>query len=359
MNSTEHSSVLNVTLDINPNFWFHFSPIDEKDELTIGVKIWVCDSLLAIDNSISGSETAIYTFFGDVRGVMTDDMYPYMYYDSQLTLNAPFTVHIGFPSSHYFSNSQPAPIEYYVKEDQRWVMFSIDFLGGRYAQTLVCNFENPTAQAHSEFNVFMVGAFFTLSITFIFEAVRELASAHVKRNADEEEQAHTNKTPSGNGDNDEINQLICRVNDDFEKSIFRIYRSGKIDLRYYFKIATALFYMFIIGVTGYLLYIIANAMPFLEQPSSQLAVAVSLTAAFIAFANFSVSIQNFLKPETTYDILVDYNYKMFKEKEGVTEANAALLKSLIILKSKQPELNLTQFVKPPITNEKLFEWLYK
>lgn len=86
------------------------------------------------------------------------------------------------PYSYYFSSSQPTRVEYFVKDDSRWIMFSLDFLDGQYAQTLVCNFENPSGRSQRELNIFLVGVYATLSITFFLEAIKEVVSALVEVN---------------------------------------------------------------------------------------------------------------------------------------------------------------------------------
>jgi predicted metal-dependent peptidase len=93
-----------------------------------------------------------------------------------------------------------------------------------------------------------------------------------------------------------------------------------------------------------------------QPPSTQITVAVSITAAFIALSGFGLNIQNLVKPENSYDVLLEYNYKVLKE--NVKDENVALLKGLIMLKSKHPELSLKQVLEFPITKDKLFELLY-
>jgi hypothetical protein len=165
MNSTLGSSILNSTLDLNQTT-FRFFPLI----IGIGVYIKIDDSLLAMDDSASGSKTAIYTFYGDESGIWTDNMSAYMVGNSFPTYNEPFTVQVVPPSSYYYSNSQPPPIEYYIKNKITSIMFSMNFLSGQYAQSLVCNFENPSGHAYEELNIFAIGVLSTLSITFALEA---------------------------------------------------------------------------------------------------------------------------------------------------------------------------------------------
>ncbi len=174
LNTHEGLAVINAS--IRPTVQF-FS----GDQITVGAHIQVNDSLLAIYYPQAGRESVIYTFFGGNVN-WTEEMGAFRTPLTQQTLWRPFVVQIALPYSYYYSSSQPAPIEYFVNEDSRWIMFSLDFLDGRYAQTLVCNFENPSGQSQRELNIFLVGVFFTLFITFLLETIEEVASALVKVN---------------------------------------------------------------------------------------------------------------------------------------------------------------------------------
>ena len=181
MNTPLGSSILNCTLDLNQTT-FQFFPSDET--IGIGVNINVKDSLLAIDDSGDGIKTAIYTFYGDNSGVWTDNMSSYMGINTFPTFNEPFTVQIALPYSYYYSSGQPPPIEDYIRGDYRWMMFSMDFLNGHYAQTLVCNFGNPSALAQRELYIFLIGVFSTISITFALEAFTTYIKEKNEKNID-------------------------------------------------------------------------------------------------------------------------------------------------------------------------------
>jgi hypothetical protein len=169
-NATTGSSIVNASLDINPDFPWLFGYPDMKDELTLGVSIKTEDSLVAIAYPLGASQSVILTFFGDYSGTMSNEMYAFMQPRSQPTLGQPFTVHMRLPPSTYFSDSQPSPIEYYIKQDSRWLMFSLDFIEGRYAQTLYCTFTYPTGQSLKEIMVFVGGGFVALATSFGVEA---------------------------------------------------------------------------------------------------------------------------------------------------------------------------------------------
>ncbi len=178
-NTNLGSSIFNSTLRLNETLPSRLSGAI----VGIHVSLKVNNSLVAIDDSARGSKTAIFTFYGDTSGVETSEMLPFkgqgeseIYTHPTITDNKPFSVQIAPPSSYFYSNSQPPPIEYYVKQDSRWIMFSMDFLNGQYAQTLVCNFGNSSGQSNRELNIFLVGVFVTLSITLLLEVVKEAIS---------------------------------------------------------------------------------------------------------------------------------------------------------------------------------------
>lgn len=161
-------SIVNATWATNSTFFSYFSPSE-----TIGLQIdmHIKEPLCSIEDAIAGSETSTYTFFGDSRGVFSDKMEPYIGMSNEFSvMNSPFIAQIQLPSSFYLSESQPQPIEYYIKQDNKWAMFTMDFLNGRYAQTLVCNMNNPTLEPLRELIVFFIGITSTLSISFAFEA---------------------------------------------------------------------------------------------------------------------------------------------------------------------------------------------
>jgi hypothetical protein len=161
------SSIINATLDLD---YTQFNFILPDQTIGIQIDMTVKESLFSIEDLLASTKTATYTFFGDNSGVYTDEMSPYMGINNTPTLNAPFIVQIELPHSYYLSTSQPPPIEYYIKQDNRWIMFSMDFLNGRYAQTLAVNLENPAYQSLRELLIFFIGIFSTLSITFGLEA---------------------------------------------------------------------------------------------------------------------------------------------------------------------------------------------
>jgi len=185
MNTPEGLAVLNASIQLD-------GPVYFETQITVGANVRINESLLAIDDRFGGRKTVIYTFFGGNIN-WTEEMSAFRTPMCQQVVfsQTPFIVQIGLPTSYYFSSSQPAPIEYFVDNDSRWIMFSMDFLNGQYAQTLVCNFENPSDQSNREFKIFLVGVLVTLSITCAFEVVKEAVSPRAKNNDNSE---NTNET---------------------------------------------------------------------------------------------------------------------------------------------------------------------
>jgi hypothetical protein len=154
-------------------------------------------------------------------------------------------------------------------------------------------------------------------------------------------------------------QIIEKVDNKFEKRLRKIYFSRNTEFRYYLTFITLIFYLVLFLMICVLLGWIVKALPSVSQqpPSTQIAISISITAAFIALASFAVNIQKLIEPANMAEILFEYNYKVLKE--NVTKENAALLKGLVMLKSKHPELSLKQVLELPITKDKLFDMLYK
>jgi hypothetical protein len=155
--------------------------------------------------------------------------------------------------------------------------------------------------------------------------------------------------------------LISLVDERFERSVTKIVKLGKAGFSFYAKILLVCYYIAIFAVIGYLLYLLAQGLPaLLGQPINiQLAVGIAITSSFIALTGLGVNIQKMAEPENQSLILGRYNYKKLKaEIESQHPDKLALLKALVILKSRQPDLNLSQFLQAPISNDKVFEILY-
>jgi hypothetical protein len=171
-NASTDYSILNASLAGNPSFHWAFGYPDMKVELTLGVTIKTEDSLVAISYPFRASQSVALTFFGQYSSIMSSEMYAFEEPRSQITMGYPFIVKVKAPSSTYFSNSQPSPIQYYIEQGDRWLMFSLDFIEGRYFQTLFCTFTYPTGQSLKEIMVFIGGAFVALSTSLWVEAFK-------------------------------------------------------------------------------------------------------------------------------------------------------------------------------------------
>jgi len=173
MNSVLGSSIANVTFQPNitaPGWWF--IPPDYKAELTLAITLKASSTMVAITDLFGASETVIITFFGNLMGVYETKMGSYMSPTSRQTLDWPFTVFLQLPASAYLSGSFPPPVEYYVKEEHRWVMFSLDFLDGRYAQTVSCSYTNPIGQSLKEVMIFSGGISIGLGGSLLLDLIR-------------------------------------------------------------------------------------------------------------------------------------------------------------------------------------------
>lgn len=105
----------------------------------------------------------------------------------------------------------------------------------------------------------------------------------------------------------EDEKLVQKVDKEFEKNILKILLSRKVSFKHYSNIIVVLYYIIIFLFAGYLLYFITKALPSISgQPqSTQLVVAISITATFIALGSFGLNLQNFAKPAGNYDLLVE------------------------------------------------------
>jgi hypothetical protein len=349
-NSTLGSSIVNASLDINPSFpWFFEGNSDMRDELTLGVSIEIHEDLIAIGTSFGASQSAIFTFFGNVYGIWSPDMSAFMYPPpSQMTLNEPFIVSLRLPPSSYYSNSQPGPIEYYVRQDQRWIMFSLDFLEGRYAQTLVCNFVNPTGQAYREIVIFLTGVFSAFFVSSLIEAVKSFCTERGKTKQTVIESAVPGP-PGEPQQHPDINKLVKLVDDKFERPWWL----------YPFVIILIVSYAVAIVTIAYLLSILSSAITHL-QGESLVPSSIALVAALISFIALAINIPKILLPEERFDILVNHNFGKMKKEKEVNEWEKPFLKALIKMKSRNPDFKLKDIQDKNLFHEnRLLERLYE
>lgn len=336
-NSTFGSSIVNASLDINPSFPWFFGYPDMKDELTLGASIKVHENLVAIGTSFEASQSAIFTFFGNINGIWSQDMSAFIYPASQMTLNEPFIVSLRLPPTCYYSDSQPGPIEYYVRQDQRWIMFSLDFLGGRYAQTLVCNFVDPAGQAEREIAIFMTGVFSAFIVTFLVEFVKSFYAERGKTKQTLIENTAPN-SPSELQPHPDIEKLVKLVDGKF----------GKPWWLQPLIAALIISYVLAIGVIAYLLSSLSSAITHV-QGESLVPSSIALAAALISFIALTFNIPRILSPEERVNILVNHNFGKMKREKQVQEWERPFLKALIKMKSRNPDFGLKD-----IQNKKLF-----
>lgn len=350
MNTAYGSSIVNVKLSLNSTFSFHFGDPDLTDELTLSVSVTFRDSLVAMNYRCGASQTVILTLFGDVGGAWSDDMLAFMQPSSQITIGQPFVVFLRIPSQTYFSESQPSPIMYYVKEGQRWIMFSMDFLGGRYAQTLFCTFTNPTMDAWGQILVFTGGVFVAISVSFLVEIIKDYAQTKKSRSTRKNRRSKSGNTaeiqPS------DVRKLIELVDGQFQKSLWRVKLNALLP-----DVPFLVMFLFI----TYMLYImdqlVLAAGPSFS-PEIQISIVVALAATMIAFASFAIDIAKILPSLREQELLVDVNYKRLKNQ--VNESDRPLLRALIMLKSKQPQFDLKDVQNQDLFRaDRLWEKLYE
>jgi hypothetical protein len=312
----------------------------------------VNESLIAISDRFGASQTSIFTFFGDVSGIWSDNMTAYMFPSSQMTLGEPFIVQVRLPLSSYFQTSQPAPIEYYVKQDQRWLMFSMDFLGGEYAQTIVCNFVNPTAQYLAEIAIFVTGVFSAATVSLAIEAFKSFCVKKEENGkpSTPSESLALARTPENTQTNIDIKKLRKMVDDNFEKRLRYIHPTNLLVLSYY------ILYGVVIGVIAYLLFLIALVVPKMPVEISVPSI-IGLIAALISFIALLTNIPKLLGPQEISKITVTNNFN--KMEKNASESEKPFLKALIIMKNKNPEFKLHDVNSKRIfTEEHLLERLY-
>lgn len=156
--------------------------------------------------------------------------------------------------------------------------------------------------------------------------------------------------------------LLEKVDAKFETSLRKIYFSRKLPFRFYSKFITLGFLLTIYYIVAYLLSEITKALPSsisLSTPTETLTLLIAMVATLIALASFAANLIDIFKPESEDEIWTTYNYEMLKE--NVSPEELPLLKGLVMLKSKHPEILLSKFLSPldkSLTNKKLFAILY-
>lgn len=159
------SSVINVTFV--PNEYFKSLP---KNNVTLSIWATV-DNINSINYPLNSKQTTILSFYGNYQKLRAEGMTPYIGVNYFFLNDYPFRVTIQFPKDTFLSSDTfPLPIEMFVTEDWKSVMFDLDFTyPENYAQSISCSYVNPEREASRNFLTFISGAFFALGITLIFE----------------------------------------------------------------------------------------------------------------------------------------------------------------------------------------------
>jgi hypothetical protein len=351
--NTVNGSAVNASLQINPSFMFNFAGPDLKAELTLGVFVKLRNAVTALDYPFGASQTVILTFFGDVTGIWTDEMNAFAQPSSQITIQKQFIVNLQLPPSAFFSESQPSPISYYIKQDRRWVMFSMDFREGRYAQSLFCTLTNPTVLAWKQVLLFAGGVFIGISSSFLVQIVR----CHIEKKGAEPRGKKEKERPESSEERQslDIGQLLSIVETEFEDRLWMV------KIKNPWLICILALDSFVLLYLALLLYfittIITSGLQYF-QPENAVALLIALVAALISFVSLGVGISKQFSSPEPWEELLNYNYK--KKENQVNDADKPVLKALLMMKSKHPELDLRDISSQVDLNKKdLVKLLYK
>jgi hypothetical protein len=119
----------------------------------------------------------------------------------------------------------------------------------------------------------------------------------------------------------------------------------------------AILMMFIFYISDIAKIISAN-IPNLKTDTT-LALSLALVASFISVMNLFVGVLRVIKPATLNDDVITYNFDLLKK--PIVEDELPLLKALIIMKTKNPELTLKSIIKTydlKSDRKKLFDIIY-
>jgi hypothetical protein len=124
-----------------------------------------------VQSDLLGSSKAVtVTFFGPQSDLVYNETYKYHGTRSTVTISSPLFVHFNLPSDTRFSHeSFPVPIQYYMRNDQMWVMFNPIFPNNNYAQTVACHFVNPLVQGIKQLMFLAGGIFIGLATSLVVE----------------------------------------------------------------------------------------------------------------------------------------------------------------------------------------------
>ena len=131
---------------------------------------------------LGSSKAVAVTFFGPQSDLVYNETYKYHGTRSTVTISSPLFVHFNLPSDARFSHeSFPVPIQYYMRNDQMWVMFNPTFPNNNYAQTIACHFVNPLVQGIKQLVFLAGGIFIGLATSLVVEVQLHQAEAGERR----------------------------------------------------------------------------------------------------------------------------------------------------------------------------------
>ena len=159
-----------------------------------------------------------------------------------------------------------------------------------------------------------------------------------------------------------LREIISLVNDNFEGKLWKIKGLWSFLKRNWINFFSFGFYfvviVFLLSIIAELSQALTSSLPQFTSETA-LSLSLALIASLVAILNFSINISNITKSEKlNADVITDNCDKM---KKNVKDDELPLLKALIIMKSKHPEIDLKTFLERPgelLSRERLFEILY-
>jgi hypothetical protein len=110
-------------------------------------------------------------------------------------------------------------------------------------------------------------------------------------------------------------------------------------------------------IIGYLLYIVASVV-FLAPSNNIVTALIALIAALISFMNLGFTITKIFQTQERYEEFINYNYRSLEHE--VSEIDKPVLKALIMMKSKHPNIDQRRIDnKTLFERDRLFERLYE
>jgi hypothetical protein len=144
-----------------------------SEEIVSDLKVdflFTISSNLFQSDLLGSSKAVAVTFFGPQSDLLYNETYKYHGTCNTVTISSPLFVHFNLPPDTRFSReSFPEPIQYYMRNDQIWVMFNPIFPNNNYAQTIACHFVNPIVQGIKQLMFLAGGIFIGLATSLVIE----------------------------------------------------------------------------------------------------------------------------------------------------------------------------------------------